>query len=419
MILESMGQVSIGGLKFTDAKEELRRLVGKFYPEFDFSISLKGVREVKVLITGGVERPGLYNSYASQRVSEIIEKAGGLVDGASQRNIKFLSDRYEYTIDLVKFNRVGELGANPYLYSGHHLHIPMVFDSSDFIHVSGEVVRPGRFEFKEGDNLGILIDMSFGLTGLQGDKITIYGRDGQKRILTGITDESMSEPVRPGDKIIIGRYAKKAKADYIALTGEVRYPGVYAYNEAMTLQAAVDMAGGLTEDADVYSAGIYRLFEWEVPDSITDSSGDSLISRKPTGLYPLTLGQGITKAEFDRIAIVPGDSIYIPAITGSIGVYGLVKYPGQIVCVEPQSISSLIRQAGGFSPDADRKSIDIVRKTTGIKSAVGQSDRAFDGDVVLIKQREKNSGFLSDLRDAAIIVGAIGITYLALDNMTD
>jgi protein involved in polysaccharide export with SLBB domain len=156
-----------------------------------------------------------------------------------------------------------------------------------------------------------------------------------------------------------------------------------------------------------------------VPDSITDSLGDSLTSRKPTGLYPLTLGKGFTKAEFDRIAIVPGDSIYIPAISGSIGVYGLVKYPGQIVCFEPQSISSLIRQAGGFSPDADRKSIEIVRKTTGLKTAVGQSDRAFDGDVVIVRQREEKGGFLTDLRDAAIIVGAIGITYLAIDNLTD
>jgi len=171
--------------------------------------------------------------------------------------------------------------------------------------------------------------------------------------------------------------------------------------------------------ADAFSAGVFRLFEWEMPDSITDSLGDSLIIRKPTGLYPLTLGKGLTKADFDRIAIVPGDSVCIPAITGSIGVYGLVKSPGQIACMEPQSISSLVRQAGGFSPDADRKSIDIVRKTTGLKSAVEQLDRAFDGDVVLVKQREKNGGFLSDLRDAAIIVGAIGITYLAIDNMTD
>ena len=142
----------------------LEKLIGRFYSEADFTVSLIGVRPVKVLVIGGVSRPGLYEGNAFSRVSEMIDKAGGFVAGASRRKIKLFGYGEDRNIDILRFERTGDLNANPNVYSGDKILVPLVKDSSSFVHISGEVMLPGSFEFIGGDKLGSVIDLARGLT---------------------------------------------------------------------------------------------------------------------------------------------------------------------------------------------------------------------------------------------------------------
>lgn len=419
VLLTAMGKVDVGGLTLMEAKQRLRNLIGSFFTDVDFSVSLMGVRPVKVLVTGGVKKPGLYDGLVSQRVSEIIKKAGGLIGGASRRNIRVASGDKTRTVDLLRFERVGDLDANPYLYLGNKVHVPLVVDSSAFMQISGEVASPGGLEYKDGDNLSSVIDLSLGFTGLEGDSIYIFrGKDASPQPIV-IQVSKLDFPVMPGDKIIVNRTSKDLTADYYSITGEINMPGRYPYQIGLNLNLALKTAAGLTRKADIYSLTVYRKteFKWSLEavnmpntNNLSFSADRLPASLRITEFYPDRL---------DEIAIFPGDSIVIPVRTGSIGIYGMVNRPGFVEYDRPAKASSLIQKAGGYSRNADRGIVQVIRKSSGIKITTSPNIEIYDGDTVIIPVKEQRNSLWDKLKDISLILGGMGIVYLAIDNIAD
>jgi protein involved in polysaccharide export with SLBB domain len=418
LLLTSMGQIDVGNLSLTAARNKLRELVSKFYSENQFSVTLIGARPVKILLGGGVKKPGLYEGRVSQRVSELIDKAGGLISGASRRNIELSGGVRPYKVDLLRFERAGDLTANPCLYSGYKINVPMVADSSNFVQISGEVVTPNGFEFKDGDNLGAILELAMGLTGLQGDRALIFRKD----TLHTIKLDSLYFPIKAGDKIIVLRKDESVEPDYFSCVGEVKVPGRYPYEKGMGLARAIQIAGALAERGDIYSLIIYRKMENRSQLDISDSAMLNLnnLSIKMPDLPVAAMIENYNPDRLNEIKIYPGDSIYIPALTGSVGVFGLVNHPGAVVFSPPaMSLSQAINQAGGYARGADKGKIEIRRKGSGLRIVGGRGVSIFDGDMLFVPAKKETRSFLSHLRDISLILGGVGITYLAIDNLSD
>jgi protein involved in polysaccharide export with SLBB domain len=418
LLLTAMGRVDVGNLSLTAARRKLRELVSKFYEDSQYSITLTGARPVKILIGGAVRRPGLYEGRVSQRVSELIEKAGGLLPGASRRNIELSGGTRPYKVDLLRFDRAGDLAANPYLYSGYKINIPLVSDSSKFVQISGEVVTPNGFEFIDGDNLGRILDLAMGLTGLQGDRAIVFRHD----TLFAIKLDSLNFPIEAGDKIIVLRKDGIPEPDYFSCVGFVKSPGRYPFKKGMGLGRAIEMAGGLGEKGDIYSLAIYRKMENRASFDISDSAMLNLndLSINISGLPVMIKVEKYYPNKLNEIKIYPGDSIYIPAISSSIGVFGLVNHPGTTPFEPPvMSMTQAINQAGGFARGADKNKIEIRRKGSGLKIIGGRGVHIYDGDILFVPPQKEAKSLLSRIRDVSLILGGIGITYLAIDNLSD
>jgi len=417
VLLESIGQADIGGLKLTEAKRIISDLIKKYYINVEFTVSLMGVKPVQILVTGAVEKPGMYNGFVSQRASDIIAKAGGLLSGASQRNIEFKSKFYSNIVDLTKFERTGDLNANPYLYSGYHLHVPIIVDSSSFVHISGEVVDPGRFEFKAGDQISDVIDIAFGLSGLEGDLILISrNTNGLSEALKYAVDK-INVPVQPGDKITVSKSDRPYSSNYFIITGEVHVPGVYSYdsfNSGLNCKSAIDLAGGLNGFSDLCGISIYR--KTEILNTITNKSLTNLIGR---GSSPVVIDKNLISDRLGTVSVMPGDSINIPKRTGFVNVGGMVQNPGLLTYSKAMSAKSFVDLAGGFSPGADKKRVELIRKSTGLKSVVSRATIIYDGDIIMALRDEKQTGTIGKIKDYFIIIGGAALTYLALDKMAD
>ena len=422
VLLPSMGVVEVGALTLTEAKLELRTLVNKFYSEAQFSVSLVGVRPVKILITGGVVNPGLYNAFASQRVSEIIQMAGGFDVGASRRNIILARDGTDRVVDILRFEQTGDMTANPYLYSGYKIHVPLVTDSSTFVQISGEVVNPGGLEYKEGDSLGSIIDLALGMTGWQGDSILVFRKDTSSYRKISVSITKMGLPIQPGDKIIVVRTSREKIPDYYSVTGEVFMPGRYPQQGHLSLEMALNLAGGITPRADIFSLTIYRKPEFmrsietvKTLEALGRNNVSFSAEREPTSLdmkrfYPDRL---------DEITIYPSDSILVPALTGSVGIYGRVNRPGMLEFSGMNSAGDLIKSAGGYAAGADKKIVQIVRKSSGLAIMAGPDIDVFDGDTVIIPEDENPKSFWDKLKDLTLILGGAGLVYLAVDHIAE
>ena len=77
----------------------------------------------------------------------------------SNRNIELYRDRKNYNVDLVKYYINAEDSLNPIIKSGDVLKFNI---KDQFITVSGAVKSPGEYEYKEGESLSDIINLSGG-----------------------------------------------------------------------------------------------------------------------------------------------------------------------------------------------------------------------------------------------------------------
>lgn len=122
------------------------------------------------------------------------------------------------------------------------------------VSILGEVRMPGLYELNSDVTLLDIISKAGGLTEDAGDDVIIK----RKSPSPGIKGESVSVnlkvlnqgseaanvPVQDGDRIYV------ARAGFVYVTGEVRNPGKFKYEQGMTVMKAIALAEGCAAKAD-------------------------------------------------------------------------------------------------------------------------------------------------------------------------
>jgi polysaccharide export outer membrane protein len=123
--------------------------------------------------------------------------------------------------------------------------------------------------------------------------------------------------------------------------GHVQNPGVQEYASDMTVGKAVALAGGLTERADEKRIVVQRY-----------GKSESRAAEFSEVVYP---GDVITVGEKDRATIEEEAAEHV-------FLYGEVNRPGRYEHFAGMTIEKAIATAGGFTPRASRRKIDIKRE---------------------------------------------------------
>jgi polysaccharide export outer membrane protein len=110
------------------------------------------------------------------------------------------------------------------------------------VYVTGEVRKPGSYPYEEGMTVIKAVSLAGGLTERAADgkiKVTRKEQGGEETTLqVGIQDL-----IRANDVLQV------AEKRWVYVTGEVRKPGSYLYDDQMTILKAITLAGGLTDKA--------------------------------------------------------------------------------------------------------------------------------------------------------------------------
>ncbi len=139
------------------------------------------------------------------------------------------------------------------------------------------------------------------------------------------------------------------KSNKATILGQIKRPGLYELRQHTTLLELISQAGGLTLEAG-NKATIKR----------KPASGSGLKKEKSITIDLKDLIEGGNTTQ--NIQIRGGDSIYITT-TSTYFVSGEIKKPGEFKLDGEITVVQAITKAGGFSANAARSKVKIIRKT--------------------------------------------------------
>ena len=134
----------------------------------------------------------------------------------------------------------------------------------------------------------------------------------------------------------------------IFVLGNAINPGMYTVSALTTMTNAIFTSGGIRSSGSLRNIQLKR--NGEVVSTID--------------FYDLLLN-GDTSGD---ISLQEGDVVFIPPITKTVAIVGEVMRPHIFELLDSEDLSSLIKYAGGFKPNADTTSMEIERVDPTTKS---------------------------------------------------
>lgn len=429
-VLPEGAPVPVDGLTLAEAKERIAEGAGKIFRAGRLEVLLSRVRAFKVHVGGEVTAPGTYTVGASTRAVELVDRAAGLTDGASRRELRLRHrDGTSDPVDLLLFRRTGDGVANPYLRDGDVLLVP---PRREPVLVSGEVYYPGEYEVLEGERLSRILEVAGGTTtAAVRDSIVIvrFGEDGTQS--EEVAREGSDDPtVFPGDRILVRRRPGWHQDERVFVEGEVRYPGVYTMPPGgEPLVRVLARAGGFTPRASVATAVVLRVRPAEASlDPRAQRLQSTPLSLLGEGEIEYYRMRGLTErvplsVDFRRLAedgqnlrLRDGDRVVVPLSRGTVRVLGEVKRPGHVAYRPGDTWEDYVETSGGFTRRADSGRVRIARGELGAFLPASDAGPVAEDYVIWVPEARRSSWWQTT-REIVTVVSQIATIYLILDTV--
>lgn len=191
--------------------------------------------------------------------------------------------------------------------------------------------------------------------------------------INGLTIEQASERIvnrlrqaystlnRPGSGTYSSITLGNVRSIRVMITGEASRPGTYTVSSLATAFNALSLSGGPSRNGSFRNIEVIR--------------NNKVIKR--IDLYRFLVDADLK----DNIALQDQDIILIRPFETRIELNGQVKRPGIFEAKSDESLQTIIRYAGGFTPEAYTKTLTYQRNT-GINYIIGSIDSAQVGSFV-------------------------------------
>ncbi len=435
VIIPTVGEVAVAGLRLDEAKKKVGAEVKKRYIASDVSFTLLTPRMLAIAVQGVVLNEGTVYLQATERVEGAVafantaEKLNPVVLpedkrkrtssninqipardtlGSRRKIIVRHRDGTTAVADLERYSAQKDSRYNPYLNNGDLIIVPKRDLERDFIGVYGGVNRQGVVEFVAGDSLRLLLRIARDLTTFADSAhIEVTRSDDQGRI-TQTTIVNLSEIVssqapdialQRGDRIVVPERTELRRDFKIYIEGEVIHPGFYPITRDSTmLSDGIRQAGGLNENALLESSQLFR-----IPPASSDLYADLLENQRGEHLQEDTtyikienaarMNRELVVADFvgliadhDKskdVYLHDGDRIVIASKKKTVYVFGQVTRPGHVGYARDKRYSYYVDQAGGLTDDAVRGEIRVLK--AGSKQWLSPSETTIEeGDYLWV-----------------------------------
>lgn len=441
LMIPEAGAVNLKELSLKEAKEAILKQINKYFVGDEIFVVMSEMRKLKVSVSGFVRKPISVKATAADRVSEVIERAGGVKNEASLRKITLKRSRFGKDtllhIDLVRYYLLGDKDTNPYVLGGDMIIIPPAGEKNS-IEISGDVKNPGKFEYTHGDMLSTLVGFGqgflpsalldsveiarFDITGLVTDRFFL-DLSGWKDVedFLNIREAENNIKLQSGDRVYVRTIPDWNELNYVIIEGEVKYPGKYAINENEEKVAdIIKRAGGITDDASPKDLRFIRQKEQkkrdfelerllEIPyneQSLSEQRYTSARRKEIKGAMSIDLLNALNdENSIDNIYMMHQDSIIIPQKIDYINIQGRVQNPGNVTFQEGKTYIDYIELAGGYGYRADENKT-FIRKTNGEFVSADTDYILKPGDEILVPSK-KEYDFMQGVTVWVTILGQV------------
>jgi polysaccharide biosynthesis/export protein len=330
----------------------------------------------EVTVEGMVRRPAIYELKGEKTLDEVLALAGGILPTATLRHVEVQrvvahKQRTMLSLDISNAQNPAEIEKQLQSFTIQDWDIVNIFPIAPYnqsaVYLEGYVLRPGKYSYQPGMKLTGLISSYKDLlpqpAGNYAEIIRLNPPDDHPSVLSFRLDEALANPaeapvLEPMDTVRIFSAFDFANAPVVSVGGAVRNPGTFNTPGQIRLSDAIHLAGGVTPDAQLEDAQIYRY----LPDSKLE-------------VMSVNLGGALSGNPADNILLAPRDRIVVhqnPARVDPASVFlqGEVARPGRFPLSADLRIADAIRLAGGFKRSADTATADLTRYLVGNQKQV-------------------------------------------------
>ena len=321
----------------------------------------------QVTVDGMVRRPAIYELHGESSLADVLELAGGILPTATLRHIEVQrveahEKRTMLTLDLSPTGDADSIKQKLDAFKindGDEVHIfPIAPYNEDAIYIQGHVLRPGRYSYKQGmslsDVIGSYKDLLPEPAPHYAEIVRLNPPDFHPSVesfdLTAALANPASAPkLQPLDTVrVFSRYDFEP-APEVWVGGEVREPGKYRTSGQAHLRDAVYLAGGVTQDASLDSAQLFR----------TQPDGTMKI-------LSVDLREALAGNPVDNVVMQPRDRLLVHRNPSRVDpptvfIKGEVAKPGRYPLTTNMRVEDLVRVAGGLKRSAYADSADLAR----------------------------------------------------------
>lgn len=352
-----IGKVVARGMTLDEFRHTLKAVMERvMVKDIELVVTLDRLKSIQVFITGEAFRPGSYAVSAVTTLFNALHASGGPTDLGSLRNIMLLRNQQTIRIDFYDFLIHGDSHNDLPLHAGDTIFIPPKFRSAS---IEGEVVRPGIYELKNGENLKGLIDLSGGIkTSAILEKVQITSISPNKERILIDVDLTRGLPIPDpvlydGDSIIVHPILPEI-ANMVTLEGKVERPGVYELKEGMRLADLFSDINKPLGEVFMERADLIRLNK----------------DRRTTTLIPIHLGKALAKDEKHNLLLARMDRLIVYSKwdvrfhpSRIVTIFGAVQKSGEYPRSEGMRLKDLLLMAGGPLPGYYEKA-ELARART-------------------------------------------------------
>ena len=473
--IPTVGNVIVSGKSVTDVKQVLIEKTRKVYPNSEIAIRLSNIRSMKVIISGAVYNPGVYTVEAVDRLSKLIDIAGGFIESekeAKDENNDLVnqwsrqsSDKdeeqdklpgeealpslrhlilkgkngSEREIDYLCYLKAGNIDYNPVLKDGDRVHIPFKDTDTGVINIFGMVKEPGEFEYVSGDRLSNLIQLAGGFKSdalLSDIQIIRFSGDDAKEEEIHVNFGSESSANNPAlfsdDRIFVRKIPEYRNKYHVEVNGEVLYPGVYSISENSTpLSEIIDACGGFTDRANLNNATVIRKAIAETEDPEYERLKKMMVAEMREMEYEYFKTRSREEApavvvDFHKLFVEGdaaqdvklrnGDVIDVPVQSPTVNVTGQVNRPGLIRWIPGKNIDYYVDKAGGFSWNARKSRMRLIKAQTGMWVKPKKNTPIEIGDTIFVPEKQEID-YWEMWKDILLVVSQIATVVLVIQSV--
>jgi polysaccharide export outer membrane protein len=319
-----------------------------------------------VKIDGMVRRPALYELHGEKTLEDALDLAGGVLPAAALRHIEVQrlvahEKRTMWSVEIGETSDPDAIRSQLRSFSvqdGDEIHIfPIAPYNSGSIYLEGHVLRPGRYSYRPGMKLTDLVNSYSDLlpepSVRYAEIIRLRAPDFHPFVETFDLAAALAHPetalkLEPLDTVrIFGRYDFEPDPE-VLITGEVRAPGRYRTSGEQHLRDVIYQAGGVTPDAWLDSAQLFR--------RLTDGT---------TRIFSVNLSDALAGDPLNNVLVQARDRILVhrqpeQISPASVYVRGDVARPGRYPLTANMRVADLVQSAGGLLRSANPNGGDLT-----------------------------------------------------------